>query len=145
MKSAVVALYTADPTGRLRFSKLIGLLQIDIDRALKTKVLRIYDLDTLTLAFECELFYDFQNNYRPLTETLYIFDYTRGSIAFQFRNKQEAELMAMKIKSQCPTKEEYEALKRSNLEAQKKREEESSFFGKIKNFFGGSEDKPEVH
>jgi len=44
MKSTIVALYTADPQGRLRFSNLIGILQIDIDRMYKSKFLRIYDV-----------------------------------------------------------------------------------------------------
>lgn len=44
MKSAVAALYTADPQGKLRFSGVIGLLQIDMDRHFKSKFLRIYDL-----------------------------------------------------------------------------------------------------
>ena len=44
MKSAVTALYTADPQGKLRYSGMIGLLQIDMDRHFKSKFLRIYDL-----------------------------------------------------------------------------------------------------
>jgi len=44
MKSLVVALYTADPQGKLRYSNLVGLLQLDTDRALKSKVLRLYDV-----------------------------------------------------------------------------------------------------
>lgn len=44
MKSALVALYTADPQGKLRYSGLIGLLQIDIDRQVKSRFLRIYDV-----------------------------------------------------------------------------------------------------
>lgn len=44
MKSTVVSLYTADPQGRLRYSNLIGLLQLDVDRLSKSKFLRIYDL-----------------------------------------------------------------------------------------------------
>lgn len=44
MKSAIVALYTADPQGKLRYSGLIGLLQIDMDRHYKSKFLRIYDI-----------------------------------------------------------------------------------------------------
>ena len=50
MKSAVVALYTADPQGILRYSDCVGLLQLDIDRHYKSKFLRLYDLDTLALA-----------------------------------------------------------------------------------------------
>lgn len=44
LKSSVVALYTADPQGKLRYSNLIGLLQLDIDRGLKSNLLRVYDL-----------------------------------------------------------------------------------------------------
>lgn len=51
MKSAVVALYTADPQGKLRYSGMIGILQIDVDRHLKSKFLRLYDIDSLTLVF----------------------------------------------------------------------------------------------
>ena len=49
MKSTVVALYTADPQGKLRYSNLVGLLQVDIDRQYKSKFLRIYDLETLSM------------------------------------------------------------------------------------------------
>ncbi len=52
MKSAVVALFTADPQGKLRYSGLIGLLQIDIDRQFKSKFLRVYEVETLSLSFE---------------------------------------------------------------------------------------------
>lgn len=103
MKSAVVALYTADPQGKLRFSNLIGLLQIDIDRQAKSRFLRIYDLDTLALAFEVEIYYGFQRCYRAITDTLYMFEYPKGSIAFQFRNATDAELMKLKIFSNCPS------------------------------------------
>ena len=52
MKSAVVGLFSADPQGKLRYSGLIGLLQIDMDRHYKSKFLRLYDLETLALALE---------------------------------------------------------------------------------------------
>ena len=105
MKSAVVALYTADPQGVLRYSDCVGLLQLDFDRHLKSRFLRIYDLDTLSLSLEVEIYYGFQANYRSLTDTLYVFDYPKGSIAFEFRNKLEADIMKIKINSQCPSME----------------------------------------
>lgn len=86
MKSAMVALYSADPTGKLRYSNLIGILQLDIDRQLKSKFLRIYDVETLSLSFEVEIYYGFQKYYRAITDTIYMFEYPKGSIAFQFRN-----------------------------------------------------------
>lgn len=115
MKSAVVALYTADPQGKLRYSNLIGLLQIDIDRQAKSRFLRIYDLETLSLSFEVEIYYGFQKCYRAITDTLYMFEYPKGSIAFLFRNQQEAEIMKLKITSNCPSMEEYEQVRQKNL------------------------------
>ncbi len=50
MKSAIVALYSADPQGKLRYSGVIGLLQIDMDRHYKSKFLRVYDIQTLALS-----------------------------------------------------------------------------------------------
>lgn len=35
-----------------RFTNMIGLLQLDTDRNLKTKCLRMYNLETLKLVFE---------------------------------------------------------------------------------------------
>jgi hypothetical protein len=44
IKSMIVALYSADPQCILRYSGVIGLLQLDMDRKLKSKFLRIYDI-----------------------------------------------------------------------------------------------------
>ena len=44
--------------------------------------------------------------------------------------------MKLKINSNCPSKEAYEAIKLKKQEEAKKKEEKSSFFGKIKGFFG---------
>lgn len=46
-------------------------------------------------------------------------------------------MMKVKILSNCPSLQEYEEIKKRNIELARKKEEENSFFGKIKNFFGG--------
>ena len=51
MKSAPVALFTADAEGQLRYANIIGLLQLDTDRLFKNSFLRIYDMETLALSF----------------------------------------------------------------------------------------------
>lgn len=51
IRSALVALYTADQEGELRFSKFIGVMQLDIDRHFKTHMLRFYCVETLTMVF----------------------------------------------------------------------------------------------
>lgn len=73
MKSAVAALYTADASGELRFSNCIGLLELDSDRQLKTFMLRFYNMETVSLVFEVELYYGFYENYKMITPTFYIF------------------------------------------------------------------------
>jgi hypothetical protein len=50
-----------------------------------------------------------------------MFDYPKGSIAFQFRNSMEADLMKLKILSVCPSLEEYEQVKQKNLELARKK------------------------
>ena len=56
-----------------------------------------------------------------IREGLYLFDYPRGSVAFQFRNKEEGEIIRMKIKSNCPSLEEYEEIRKKNEAATKKK------------------------
>lgn len=51
MKSVIAALYLAENDNVLKYTNIIGLLQLDMDRKLKSKCLRMYDLDTLKLAF----------------------------------------------------------------------------------------------
>jgi hypothetical protein len=75
MKSAIAALYTADCGAKLRYSNGIGLLQLDYDRLLKTNMLRLYNMKTVSLVLEVELYYGFINNYMMVTPTFYIFEY----------------------------------------------------------------------
>ena len=46
-----------------------------------------------------ELYYDFANHYQKLDDKFYYFDYPVGSVGLLFRNKEEADIMALKIKS----------------------------------------------
>ena len=87
MRSAIVGLYTADAEGELRYSNCIGLLQLDMDRGLKTQMLRLYNIETLTIVFEVELYYGFAQCYKMINPTFYIFEYPRGVIGLLFRNK----------------------------------------------------------
>ena len=88
LKSFIIALFTADNENPLRYSGTIGLLQLDIDRSLKSHFLRLYDIETLKILVELELYYGFGNNYRKYGKpTLYIFDFfDNGVIGFEFRN-----------------------------------------------------------
>ena len=51
-----------------------------------------------------------------VTETLYIFDYlTDGIIGFQFYNKQDADIMYLKIKSVAPKVSELRELQKDKI------------------------------
>lgn len=79
-----------------------------------------------------------------ITETLYQFDYPKGTFALQFKNKDDADLMKVKIMTQAPKQKEFDEMKAFIKEqelAAKKEEDKNSFFGKIKNFFGGEKEE----
>ena len=139
MKSVPIALFTGDTEGVLRYANLIGMLQLDMDRLFKNNFLRVYDMESLMLAFEVELYYGFADNYRKVTDTLWAFDYPRGIIAFMFRSKQDADVMALKVKSASPKMEEYEKIRKERIERGKKESESKSLFGRVKNFFHDKE------
>lgn len=61
-------MYTADDLNPLRFSGKIGMLQLDFDRGIKCHFLRFYDIDTLELLLEVELYYGFGDNYRKTSK-----------------------------------------------------------------------------
>jgi hypothetical protein len=87
MKSVLAALYLAENDGILKYTNMIGLLQLDQDRKLKTKCLRMYNIETMRLAFEVELYYDFYAHYQKLDDKFYYFDYPVGSVGLLFRSK----------------------------------------------------------
>lgn len=74
-------------------------------------------MDSLKILFEAELYYGFGDNFRELKPNFFIFDYfAYGIIGFEFKNKDEAQEMATKIKSVSPTKSEYKDLMKSKME-----------------------------
>lgn len=103
MKTVVAALYLAENDNILKYTNIIGLLQLDMDRKLKSKCLRLYHLDTMKLAFEVELYCDFANNYMKLDDKFYYFDYPVGIVGLLYRSKEDADIMLNKIRTEAPT------------------------------------------
>lgn len=79
-----------------------------MDRKLKSKCLRLYNMDTMKLAFEVELYYNFANHYLKLDDKFYYFDYPVGTVGLLFRTKEDADIMLGKIRSEAPTLQEAE-------------------------------------
>ena len=65
LRSQLANIYTMDDKNEtLRYSRLSGILTLDIDRKLKTTLFRMYSVHSLELIFECELYYGFEE-YHP--------------------------------------------------------------------------------
>lgn len=59
--NSLANLYTMDEhSNTFRYSKLSGILTLDLDRPLKTRFFRMYSMDSFELLFECELYYGFE-------------------------------------------------------------------------------------
>jgi hypothetical protein len=48
----VVSLFLAESDGVMKYTNIIGLLQLDVQRKIQAKFLRLYNMDTMKLAFE---------------------------------------------------------------------------------------------
>lgn len=77
-------------------------MTLDFDRHFKTHVLRFYSLDSLVMVFEIELYYGFSQHYKMQNTTFYTFEYPRGVIGILYRNKDDADIMKLKINSASP-------------------------------------------
>jgi len=66
--------------------------------------------------FEVEMYYGFKENYRSITDTFYVFDYVRGCFGFQFRNKNDADIMKLKIGSNSQSLEDFQIVRKHNIE-----------------------------
>lgn len=60
-------------------------------------MLRLYDLDSIKLLFEVELYYGLKSQYKRRSDVFHTFEYPRGVIGFLFKSKSDADLMALKI------------------------------------------------
>ena len=70
-----------------------------------------------------------------VSPTFYIFEYPRGAIGLLFKNKEDAELMKVKIESSAQLMKDYEEIRRRRMEETRQKKKEANFFDKIKGFF----------
>ena len=62
------------------------------------------------------MFYDFGDNYRMVSEKLYIFDYLAdGIVGFMFYDKEDADAMYRKIKSVAPKVSEFQEIQKGKI------------------------------
>lgn len=116
------------------------MLHLDIDRSFGAPFLRIYDLESLKMVFEVELYYGFGNEYKQRTPVFYTFEYPRGVIGFLFKNEEEAQIFCVKVKSQAPSMDKYNEIRAKKIEEERIKRKEGSFFGKFKKTLFGKEE-----
>lgn len=68
------------------------------------------------MVFEVELYYGFYDNYKLINPTFYVFEYNQGLIGLQYRNKDDADIMNIKIKSNSPPMSDFDLLKKKRIE-----------------------------
>ena len=65
-------------------------------------MIRLYNLETVSLVFEVELYYGFINHYKMISEAFYVFQYPMGLVGLLFKSKDDADVIKMKISSVAP-------------------------------------------
>jgi hypothetical protein len=87
---AIVNLYSADDNGHFKDANLGGILCFVVDRKLKSRFFRLYDMNTSELLFQSELYVNISENYRALRDKFYCFSLNKTIVAFQFANLHDA-------------------------------------------------------
>ena len=59
LSMAIVRIYAKDPSGEFKSANLGGILCFIIDRKLKSRFFRLYDMNTFELTFQTELYINF--------------------------------------------------------------------------------------
>lgn len=94
LSMAIVRLFYADAetTGHFQPMKIGGILCLVADRRLKSRYLRMYDINTSELLFQAELYVNFHRNYRELNDYFYCFPHEKILVGIQYANVHDASL-----------------------------------------------------
>jgi hypothetical protein len=92
LSMGIARLFYADAESKGQFNpmKLGGVLCLVVDRRLHSRFLRLYDINTSELLFQAELYVNFCNNYRELSDYFYCFPHEKVLIGIQFANVHDA-------------------------------------------------------
>lgn len=87
---AIARLYYADADGKFHTMKIGGLLCLIADRRLHSRFLRLFDINSGELLFQTELYINFHESYRELSDYFYSFPLEKVNIGVQFANVHDA-------------------------------------------------------
>ncbi|CDW79346.1 neural wiskott-aldrich syndrome protein [Stylonychia lemnae] len=89
---AIVRLFYSDAEGRFQSMKLGGALCIVADRKMHSKYLRLYDMNTCDLLFQTEMYLNFNQKYKELSDYFHYFPLEKVNIGIQFANVHDASV-----------------------------------------------------
>ena len=70
--------------------KVGGILCLVADRKLHSRYLRLYDINTYDLLFQTELYINFHQDYRELTDNFHCFPLEKVVVGLEFANVHDA-------------------------------------------------------
>ena len=86
----IARLYCRDDRGKYKEANLDGILCFIIDRRLKTRLFRLYDINTCELIFQTELYVNFDETYVHITDKFYCFPLVKTVMGVEFANVYDA-------------------------------------------------------
>jgi len=89
---AIARLHYSGENRKFQETKLAGILCFIVDRILKSRFLRLYDLNTCELLFQQELYINFDKTYQMVHEHMWCFPIVKTVIGIEFANSIDAKI-----------------------------------------------------
>lgn len=90
---AISRFYSRGEDGKFKEANLAGILCFLVDRKLKSRFLRLYDINTSELIFQTELFINVAQHYQKISEKFYVLPLVKTVIGIEFANLNDALFM----------------------------------------------------
>ena len=87
---AIARFYWKSDDGTFKDAKLGGILCFVVDRKLKSRFFRVFDINTSQMIFQTELYINFPLSYVPVNDKFYCFPLLKAVIGVEFANLNDA-------------------------------------------------------
>ena len=95
---SVVSMFSSTENGVFKEANLAGILCFVVDRSLKSRFFRLYDLNTSELLFQAELYINFDQTYKAIQPKFYCFPLHKTVIGFKFSHQYDAAFFLKLVK-----------------------------------------------
>ncbi len=90
-----------DDEGRFSEANLGGILCFIVDRKVKSRFFRLYDINSFQLLFQCELYIGFSQHYTFVCNKFYCFPLTKAVLGVEFANLNDALSFKRLVEKLC--------------------------------------------